>query len=51
MAEEAEMQSRVTVKLDCGLLKRARARARQRGISLSALVEESLRAYLEGKYR
>jgi predicted HicB family RNase H-like nuclease len=45
------MQSSVTLKLDSSLVKRAKARARQRGISLSALVEESLRAYLEGKCR
>ncbi len=46
MAEEAETQSRVTVKLDSGLLRRAKARAKEQGVSLSALVEASVRAAL-----
>ncbi|MBM4036975.1 MAG: ribbon-helix-helix protein, CopG family [Planctomycetes bacterium] len=44
MAEEGKMQSRVTVKLDGDLLRRARARAEERGVSLSAFVEASVRA-------
>ena len=47
MAEGVDMQTRVTVKIDSELLKRLRERARQRGISVSALVEECLRGYLE----
>ena len=43
------MQSRVTLKLDSTLLKRAKARAKKQGISVSALVEASVRAALDNE--
>lgn len=40
------MESTLTVKLDSGLVRRAKARAKKRGISVSALVEAGVRAEL-----
>ena len=40
------MESTLTVKLDRNLVKLARARAKKRGISVSALVEAGVRAVL-----
>ena len=43
------MQGTITLKMDREVLKRARARARERRISVSALVEASVRAALDNE--
>jgi hypothetical protein len=47
LVRENAMPTKVTVSLDSELLARAKARARQRGVSVSGLVEESLRGALD----
>ena len=38
-----EMKQKLTINIDAGLLMRARRYARSRGVSLSSLIEQSLR--------